>query len=271
MQNEEAVLKAIESAMVTIRRRQTRRALARSSPYVDPALFDVVDAVEAGTTAPEPRPDAPAAKTDPARTDADTPRTDAARTDAARTDAARTDAARTDAARTDAGTAQTNVGTSRTDAAAAGTHAARTDAPRGRAVEADTHAAEARRDAIDARADAIEARADAARGGETEARGSVTVTDIAAALDVAQPRASKLVAAAVEAGLIRREADQRDGRKALLALTVSGRELCERVHEGRRQRFAEATRNWDPAERATFAQLLTRFVDGLTETAAERH
>jgi DNA-binding MarR family transcriptional regulator len=149
MQNEEAVLKAIEAAMVTIRRRQTRRALARSSPYVDPALFDVVDAVEGG--------------------------------------------------------------------------------------------------------------------------GGVTVTDVAAALDVAQPRASKLVAAAVEAGLIRREADQRDGRKALLALTVSGRKLCERVHEGRRQRFAEATRNWDPAERATFAQLLTRFVDGLTETTAERH
>ncbi|WP_433051017.1 MarR family winged helix-turn-helix transcriptional regulator [Dactylosporangium sp. CS-033363] len=139
--------------MVTIRRRQTRRALARSSPYVDPALFDVVDAVEAGG----------------------------------------------------------------------------------------------------------------------EAGGGVTVTDVAAALDVAQPRASKLVAGAVEAGLIRREADQRDGRKALLALTVSGRELCDRVHEGRRHRFAEATRNWDAAERATFAQLLTRFVDGLTETTAERH
>ncbi|WP_426507165.1 MarR family winged helix-turn-helix transcriptional regulator [Dactylosporangium sp. McL0621] len=147
------VLAVIEGAMVAIRRRQTRRALARSSPEADPALFDVVDAVEGGAAGERP----------------------------------------------------------------------------------------------------------------------VTVTDIASALDVAQPRASKLVANAVEAGLIRREADQRDGRKALLVLTVTGRELCERVHEARRRRFADATRNWSRAERAAFAQLLARFVGGLTETAAERY
>src|SRR5690349_17108157 len=63
---------------------------------------------------------------------------------------------------------------------------------------------------------------------------AVTVGDIAVALDVAQPRASKLVAAAVEAGLIERAADQRDGRRALLIRTVAGRELCERVHRSRR-------------------------------------
>src|SRR4051794_5379766 len=60
-----------------------------------------------------------------------------------------------------------------------------------------------------------------------EAGERVTVTDVAAVLGVAQPRASKLVAGAVDAGLVRREADQRDGRRAFLALTVAGRELCE--------------------------------------------
>jgi DNA-binding MarR family transcriptional regulator len=147
------VLAGIESAMVAIRRRQTRRALSRGFSEVDPALFDVVDAVEEG---------------------------------------------------------------------------------------------------------------------EQQHR-DVTVTDVAAALDVAQPRASKLVANAVEAGLIRREADQRDGRRGLLLRTVAGRELSERVHASRRGRFARATADWSAAERATFAQLLGRFVDGLTDPGADRH
>jgi DNA-binding MarR family transcriptional regulator len=111
---------------------------------------------------------------------------------------------------------------------------------------------------------------DVVEGGELDGR-AVTVTDIAAALDVAQPRASKLVAAAVDAGLIRREADQRDGRRALLIRTVAGRELCDRVHRSRRRRFARATEDWTAAERAAFAQLLTRFVAGLTDSAAERY
>jgi DNA-binding MarR family transcriptional regulator len=151
----EEALAAIEAAMVAIRRRQTRRALARSAQHaqsVDPAVFDVVDAVE-----------------------------------------------------------------------------------------------------------------------DAEGSAPATVMSVAAALDVAQPRASKLVAAAVEAGLIRREADQADGRRAFLARTVAGRELSERVHVSRRARFAAATADWTVAERTAFSQLLTRFVDGLTETAAERH
>ncbi|GAA2630615.1 MarR family winged helix-turn-helix transcriptional regulator [Dactylosporangium fulvum] len=101
--------------------------------------------------------------------------------------------------------------------------------------------------------------------------GRATVTDIAAALDVAQPRASKLVAATVDAGLIRREADQSDGRRAFLVRSVAGRELSDRVHAARRSRFADATAGWTATERATFALLLTRFVDGLTETVPDQH
>lgn len=98
-----------------------------------------------------------------------------------------------------------------------------------------------------------------------------TVMSVAAALDVAQPRASKLVAAAVEAGWLRREADQGDGRRSLLVRTDAGVALSERVHAARRARFAAATGGWTPAELDTFAQLLTRFVAGLTETATQRH
>ena len=101
--------------------------------------------------------------------------------------------------------------------------------------------------------DAIEAAAPDALG----------VNGVAAALAVDQPRASKLVAAAVSAGLVRREADQRDGRRTNLVLTAAGREQLDVVHAYRRERFAAAMNDWTATERETFADLLTRFVTGL--------
>jgi DNA-binding MarR family transcriptional regulator len=95
------------------------------------------------------------------------------------------------------------------------------------------------------------------------AGGTAGVTGIAEALDVDQPRASKLVAAAVAAGLLRREADQADGRRSVLALTAAGRERLDRMHAFRRARFAAAMTGWTAEERAAFADLLTRFVAGL--------
>jgi DNA-binding MarR family transcriptional regulator len=90
-----------------------------------------------------------------------------------------------------------------------------------------------------------------------------TVTTIAAALAVDQPRASKLVAKAVAAGLVERRADQRDGRRALLVRTDRGQAVSERVHEARLAAFDRAMAGWTPRERAEFARLLTRFVAAL--------
>ncbi len=87
------------------------------------------------------------------------------------------------------------------------------------------------------------------------------VREVADALRVDQPRASKLVAAAVQAGHLRREADQRDGRRTLLAVTPAGRELLEAAHAFRRSVVARVTRDWPAAERAAFARLFTRFMD----------
>ncbi|BCB76897.1 MarR family winged helix-turn-helix transcriptional regulator [Phytohabitans flavus] len=90
-----------------------------------------------------------------------------------------------------------------------------------------------------------------------------TVSSVAATLNVDQPRASKLVAAAVEAGLVRREADQADGRRASLVRTEQGNALFEELHRFRRSIFAMAMSDWTDAERAAFARLLTRFVESL--------
>jgi DNA-binding MarR family transcriptional regulator len=98
-----------------------------------------------------------------------------------------------------------------------------------------------------------------------ETGGRATVTSVAAALNVDQPRASKLVAAAVAAGLVRREADQADGRRALLVRTPAGRRLSAQVHAFRRQVFGEAMAGWPAADRAEFARLLSRFVASLAE------
>lgn len=100
-----------------------------------------------------------------------------------------------------------------------------------------------------------------------------TVSSVATTLNVDQPRASKLVAAAVEAGLVRREADQADGRRAHLVRTDRGDALFEELHRHRRSIFATAMSEWTDAERATFARLLASFVEslaGITERGGQR-
>ncbi|MDX3104234.1 MarR family winged helix-turn-helix transcriptional regulator [Nonomuraea angiospora] len=94
--------------------------------------------------------------------------------------------------------------------------------------------------------------------------GSVTVSTVAQALSVDQPRASRLVAAAVTAGLVRREADQADGRKSWLVLTEAGQAALEQAHRARQAAFAAVMEEWPEEDRAEFARLLTRFVEGLS-------
>ena len=90
-----------------------------------------------------------------------------------------------------------------------------------------------------------------------------TVTGLGHHLGLDQPRASKLAGQAIAAGLLRRAADQRDGRRSLLELTAGGHAYLEQVHQYRRRQFAAAMTGWTDQERETFADLLTRFVTAL--------
>jgi DNA-binding MarR family transcriptional regulator len=100
--------------------------------------------------------------------------------------------------------------------------------------------------------DAIEAAGD---------RGEVlTVNGVADALGVDQPRASRLVARAVDAGLVRRGADPDDGRRSLLTLTSSGRGMLAHVQRVRRAAVQSAVAGWSPEDRTTFARLLVAYV-----------
>jgi DNA-binding MarR family transcriptional regulator len=108
--------------------------------------------------------------------------------------------------------------------------------------------------------DAIEAAGD---------RGEVmTVNGVADALGVDQPRASRLVAHAVDAGLVRRGADPDDGRRSLLTLTSSGRDLLADVQRVRRAAVQSAVAGWSPEDRTTFARLLVAYVRSWEQQAA---
>jgi DNA-binding MarR family transcriptional regulator len=102
---------------------------------------------------------------------------------------------------------------------------------------------------------------DAATGGRG---GAPTVTEAATAMGIDQPRASRLATRALDAGLLRRAADQTDGRRSPLVLTPSGHEALDQIHAFRQQVIADATDGWDTTDRAVLARLLTRFVDDIT-------
>jgi DNA-binding MarR family transcriptional regulator len=92
---------------------------------------------------------------------------------------------------------------------------------------------------------------------------SPSATVVAAVLGIDQPRVSRLVAKAVDAGLLRRKPN---GRVYRLALTVDGRAVLALIHAFRRSRIADATVGWSARDRSTFAHLLAQFVDDLANS-----
>lgn len=87
-----------------------------------------------------------------------------------------------------------------------------------------------------------------------------SVSQLAEAIGVDQPRASRLVQAAVEAGHVRREADPSDARRSALVLTASGRKLLASARDTRRSAVETALTDFTPAETAEFARLFSRFI-----------
>ena len=109
----------------------------------------------------------------------------------------------------------------------------------------------------------------AGRGGHAALRlllalashGPSSVSDLAAAIGVDQPRASRLVQAAVDAGHVRRDVDPSDARRSILVITESGRAALSTVLDHRRTAIERALADFTPAEREQFARLLTRFAE----------
>lgn len=92
----------------------------------------------------------------------------------------------------------------------------------------------------------------------------VTVGLVGQRLAMDPSRASRVVAAAVDAGLVARVVAPSDARRIGLELTDSGRALERTVRVHRAAWLGAAMDGWSAADRARFAELFTRFVDGLT-------
>ncbi|MFF7142042.1 MarR family winged helix-turn-helix transcriptional regulator [Streptomyces nodosus] len=92
-----------------------------------------------------------------------------------------------------------------------------------------------------------------------DAPGEMTVGGLAAEMGVAQPVASRTVAACTADGLLRRVASRSDGRRTVLELTERGEAERDRFAAEQRRAFQEITAAWSPEERIQFARLLTRY------------
>ncbi len=102
------------------------------------------------------------------------------------------------------------------------------------------------------------------------ASGPLGVSELAAAVGVDQPRASRLVQQGVEQGWVRREADPDDARRTRIVLTDEGRAVLGGIRGVRRERLAAALEAFSDDERADLARLLTKLADNWEARPDER-
>lgn len=97
---------------------------------------------------------------------------------------------------------------------------------------------------------------------ETAERDGTTysISTLAPAIGVDQPRASRLVQEAVDRGLVSRVTDPMDARRTLIQLTAAGRKQIAEVRTHRRSGVEQALATFTPEEARTFADLFARFV-----------
>ncbi len=76
---------------------------------------------------------------------------------------------------------------------------------------------------------------------------------------------SRHVTLLVDRGLVRRVADEQDGRVSQLVVTPAGEAVLDSMRREREELLAAVTANWSPGELAGFTGQLRRFVDDLTD------
>ena len=77
---------------------------------------------------------------------------------------------------------------------------------------------------------------------------------------------SRHVTVLVEQGLVRRVADESDGRASVLVITDAGRAQLDRLRAEREAYLRRVTADWTHAELTTFTALFDRLLDGVAAT-----
>ena len=98
----------------------------------------------------------------------------------------------------------------------------------------------------------------------------LTVTQIAEAVGVDQPRASRLIAQSVQLELVQREPDPDDARRTRVVLTDAGRNAASGFRGRRREMIRAALEGLDAQERADFVRLLQKFADAWPQADSDR-
>ena len=93
--------------------------------------------------------------------------------------------------------------------------------------------------------------------------GPVSASRLAAALDLSQPTASRVLQQLETEQLVTRQADDNDGRVSHYLVTKKGRRALERVHRYHVDTLSEALADVDPAGRAALAGAVTELVTRL--------
>jgi DNA-binding MarR family transcriptional regulator len=95
------------------------------------------------------------------------------------------------------------------------------------------------------------------------ADGPLTLSDLSAAADMDPGAASRQVKALEAEGLVERRGRDGDARVSVLRATPAGEEVRERIAAVQDRHMADVLDGWSPADQATFARLLSRFVHDL--------
>ena len=77
---------------------------------------------------------------------------------------------------------------------------------------------------------------------------------------------SRHVTVLVDQGLVRRVADESDGRASMLVITDAGRTQLDRLRAEREAYLREVTAGWTDEELTTFTGLFDRLLDGIAAT-----
>ncbi|MFE2373687.1 MarR family winged helix-turn-helix transcriptional regulator [Streptomyces sp. NPDC059398] len=94
------------------------------------------------------------------------------------------------------------------------------------------------------------------------------VKEIAEAVQVVQPHATRQIQQLERHGLVRRIGDPDDGRVSLIEPTENGAQAAERYAHTLIGWFTGAVAHWPEQDRQDLGRLLTRFADEVTERLA---
>ncbi len=100
------------------------------------------------------------------------------------------------------------------------------------------------------------------------ARGSVAVSDVAVELGLDRSNASRMLADAVDAGLVTKTVDPADARRTELRITGAGRRLLDQARDWQQAVFEHLVGSWPVQEADAFARSLERLAAQTLEPPA---